>query len=147
MRWYTTILGLGLALVLCSVGAQAEDEVLVVPLRVKVTHLSDGNEGVDPKAQDLVNALKGQRINYPSARVIREITVNLAPGDVKTVKIGNGRKAHLQLMQADEDGALVAVDIDGGVKVDAKVRRGKRPLVIDAGKVGDGKRVLSIEAD
>jgi hypothetical protein len=146
LRWYKAILGLGLILALCAAGAQAEEEVQKVPLRVKVTHLSDSKDGVDPKARKLVNALKDQHISYPSAKVVREITVELAPGDVKTVKIGNGRKAHLQLMQADEDAALVAVDVEGGVKVDAKVRRGRRPLVLDAGKVGDGKRVLSIEA-
>jgi hypothetical protein len=141
------MLGLGLVLALCGAGAHAEDEVQKVPLRVKVTHLSDSEaDGVDPKARKLVNALRDQHISYSSAKVVREITVDLAPGDVKTVKIGNGRKAHLQLMQADEDGALVAVDVEGGVKVDAKVRRGRRPLVLDAGKVGDGKRVISIEA-
>ena len=94
-----------------------------------------------------MGALEAQRISYPSAKVVRELEVELAPGDVRTVKIGGGRKAHLQLMQADDDGALVAVDVDGGVKVDARVRRGKRPLVLDAGRVGDGKRVILIETD
>jgi hypothetical protein len=146
LKWYTTTLGLGLALALSAAGAAADDEAAKVSLRVKVTHLSDGDGGVDPKAAALVDALKGQHISYSSAKVVREVSFDLAPGDAKTVKVGAGRKAHLQLMQADKNGALVAVDIDGGVKVDAKVRRGKRPLVLDAGKVGDGKRVLTIEA-
>lgn len=132
--------------VLCASGALAEDEARKVPVRITVTHLSDGDCGVAPEAQALVGALKAQNISYPCAKVVREAKVDLAPGDVKSIGIGNGRKAHLQLMQADQSGALVAVDIEGGVKIDARVGRGKRPLVLDAGKVGDGKRVISIEA-
>ena len=132
--------------VLCAGGAAAEDEESKVALRVKVTHVSHDDGGVDPEAQELIQALAGGGISYPSARLVREVRLDLAPGDVKSVSIGSGRKAHFQLMQADQSGALVAVDIEGGVKIDARVGRGKRPLVLDAGKVGDGKRVISIEA-
>lgn len=148
MRRFEAMRGflLGLVVVFCASGAFAEDEVRKVSLRVTVTHLSKGDGGVDPGAQALVGALRNQNIEYPEARVVREVKVDLAPGDAKSVSIGEGRKAHLQLMQADKNGALVAVEIEGGVQVDARVGRGKRPLVLDAGKFGDGKRVISIEA-
>jgi len=149
MKRFEAIRGFMLVLVavLWAGGVLAEDEVGKVPLRVTVTHLSEGDGGVDPKARALIGALDGANISYPEARVVREVKLDLAPGDAKSVSIGNGRKAHLQLMQADKNGALVAVDIEGGLKVDARVGRGKRPLVLDAGKVGDGKRVISIEVE
>ena len=147
MRWTTTIAWVALALLCSTAGAHAQSGDEKVPVRITVTHLSDKDEGVDPKADPLIQNLGGAGIKVKSAKVIREETVKLAPGDVKSVKIGGGRKAHLQLMQADDDGALVAVDVEGGIKTDVKVHRGKRPLVIDAGRVGDGKRVLEIKAE
>ena len=133
-------------LILVAAPVHAEDEEKV-RVRGKVTEVSDEGDGVEPGAEDLIRALGKQNIRYESARVVREVKVELAPGDSKSVKIGNGRKAHLQLMQADEKGALVALDVEGGVKADVKLRRGKRPFVVDAGKVGDAKRVISIEAE
>ena len=53
-------------------------------------------------------------------------------------------------MPADEGLALyehaMAVDVEGGVKMDARVRDGHM-VVIDGGRFEDGKLVISIEPD
>lgn len=147
MRRSEAFLGLAALLVvaLCAGPALADDEK--IRIGVTVTHVSDADDGVDPKARPLLDALEDNKIRYKSATVVREVDFDLAPGDGGSVEIDGARKAHLQLMQVDARGALVAVDVDGGVKVDAKVRRGGRGFVVDAGKVGDGRRLLEIEAE
>ena len=147
VRLYDAILGLGLSVaVLLAVAPALADDVEKIQVRVTVTDLTDADAGVDPKAEGLLGALRDQNIKYRSARVVREIEADLAAGESESIEIGKGRRAHLQVMQVDDRGALVAVDLDGGVKADVRVDRGGRPFVVDAGKIEDGKRLVQIEA-
>ena len=147
MRRSDAIRGLvfGVAVLLAAGAVLAEDEA-TIRLRVMVTDLTDADAGVDPKAEGLLGALRGQNIEYRSARVAREIAEELSSGESASIEIGKGRRAHLQVLQVDARGALLAVDLDGGVKADIRLDRGGRPFVVDAGKIEGGKRLVQFEA-
>ena len=149
MKRFEIAMGLALVLALGSGPARAEEdggERRPVTVKVKVTHLSDGDGGVDPNAQELIKQLESQHIRFRSAQVVQELEVELEPGDVGTVQLGDGRKAQVQLMHVDEGGALLGIDIEDGARADARVGDGKQ-LVIDGGNVGDGKRVITFEPE
>ena len=61
-----------------------------------------------------------------------------------TLGLPNGKSASVRPMGVDERGALLAVDIEGAVKVDARAQSGHL-LVFGAGRHASGKLVVSIE--
>jgi hypothetical protein len=96
-----------------------------IPLRVMVTRLSNEGRGIDPGARDLENKLSNQGIRYDSAQVLE--------------------KKRMQL-QMNEDGVLMAVDVDGGSKADVRAKP-NHTVIFSAGPYEDGKLVLSVEPE
>ncbi len=118
------------------------------PLRatLMLTHLSNGAGGIDPRARKLDQRLQRENIRFPSARVLQQRNVELKLDRVETLALPDGRSARFRPMHVGARGVLMAVDVEGGVKMDARVRDGHM-VVIDGGRFEDGKLVISIEPD
>jgi hypothetical protein len=137
------------SLVLASATYAEDPERRRIPVRVKVTHLSDQAGGVEPNAREIAEALERNHIRYPSAKVVQEQRFELQIGETGTIKLRDGGALHIQPMDLDARGVHMAVDVDGSTgveKTDFRVGDDKL-VVIDGGPVGDGKRVISIQPD
>lgn len=124
--------------------ADSRAEGRVVRATLMVTHLSNREGGIDPRARKLDERLRRQNIRYPSARVLDARDVTLEIDRVETIALPDGRAARLQPIHVGDDGVLLAVDVEDAVKMDVRVRDG-RMVVIDGGRYEDGKLVISIE--
>ena len=122
--------------------AQASDRV---PVNVIVVHTSEGEGGVDPRARELDEKLKKQ-LRYKSIRVLQEERVDLEMNQVGTVQLPDGRTVRMRPMHKGAKGVLMAVDVQGAVKLDARARNHHK-VVIGAGEYEDGNLAVSIEPD
>ena len=116
-----------------------------VPVNVIVVHTSQRKGGVDPGARELDAKLKGQ-LRYKSMRVIQQERVDLRVDQVGTVRLPDGRKVRMRPMHKSDRGVLMAVDVEGAVKLDARAPNHHK-VVIGAGEFEDGNLAISIEPD
>ncbi|HKA13609.1 MAG TPA: hypothetical protein VKH41_01215 [Myxococcota bacterium] len=118
-----------------------------VPVNVMVVHTceSERDGGVDPRARDLDEKLKKQ-LRYKSMRVIQQERVDLEMNQVGTVHLPDGRKVRMRPIHKDTRGVLMAVDVQGAVKLDARAPNHHK-VVIGAGEYEDGNLAVSIEPD
>jgi len=117
----------------------------VIPLNVIVVHTSDAAGGVDPRARELDAQLKKQ-LRYESMRVVHEERVELRIDEVGTIALPDGRSVRLRPLHRDATGVLIAVDVEGAVKFDARAANHHK-LVIGAGAYRDGHLAVSLEPD
>ncbi len=123
--------------------ARANDDR--VPVNVIVVHTSNSKGGVDPRARELDAKLKKQ-LRYKSMRVIQEERVDLRVDQVGTIRLPDGRKVRMRPMHKNDRGVLMAVDVEGAVKLDARAPNHHK-VVIGAGEFEDGNLAVSIEPD
>lgn len=116
-----------------------------VPVNVLVTHLSNDGKGVDPAARRLDRKLRGQ-FRYDTLQVLSEQRLDLATGEVGSIALPDGREARISPIQVGESGVLMAVDVEGAAKLDARVKN-HHLVVIRAGRHEEGDLVLSLEPD
>ena len=116
-----------------------------VPVNVMVVHTSDRDGGVDPRARELDEKLKKQ-LRYKSMRVLQEQRVDLEMNQVGTVELPDGRKMRMRPLHKGAKGVLMAVDVPGAVKFDARARNHHK-VVIGAGEYEDGNLAVAIEPD
>ena len=116
-----------------------------VPVNVIVVHTSESEGGVDPRARDLDEKLKKQ-LRYKSMRVIQQERVDLEMNQVGTVDLPDGRKVRMRPLHKGAKGVLMAVDVQGAVKLDARAPNHHK-VVIGAGEYEDGNLAVSIEPD
>jgi hypothetical protein len=114
-----------------------------VQIEMMVSLASDEPGPIDPRATRIDQRLK-KDVRYESLRVLDSKSQRVAVDSVMTVGLPNGRSAHVRPLSVDKRGALLAVDIEGSVKVDARAKSGHL-LVFNAGRHGAGKLVVSIE--
>ena len=138
--------GLAAGLVLLATAAAGADESeLRIPVNVLVTYLSNDGSGVDASARRLDEKLRGQ-FRYDSLQVLEQRRVELEIDGVGQVALPNGRKARMSAISKSDAGVLLAVDVEGAAKMDARVQN-RHLLVIRAGRYKDGDLVLSLEPD
>ena len=116
-----------------------------VPIRVLVTHLSNHGSGIDKDAKQLDEKLSRQ-FKYKSLKVLQKRTIDLEIDEVGEIQLPNGRAARVQPIHKGKHGVLMAVDVEGALKTDARVKNHNQ-LVIRAGRYNDGDLVLSLEPD
>lgn len=133
-----------LALLVASVAAAGEADP-PIPVNVLVTYLSNDGAGVDASARRLDEKLRGQ-FRYDSLQVLDQRRIQLEVDGVGQVALPNGRKVRLSAISQDDSGVLMAVDVEGAAKMDARVQN-HHLLVIRAGRYQDGDLVLSLEPD
>ena len=125
--------------------APADPASFRVPVNVIVVHTSDGDGGIDPRARELDEKLRKQ-LRYRSMRVIQEERVDLEMNRVGTVDLPDGRKVRMRPLHKGAKGVLMAVDVQGAVKLDARAPNHHK-VVIGAGEYEDGNLAVSIEPD
>jgi len=134
-----------LAMPIASAGVDPSPAADRVPLNVIVVHTSDAPGGVDPRAQELDAQLKKQ-LRYESMRVVSQERVELAIDELGTIALPDGRTVRFRPIHRDETGVLIAVDVEGAVKLDARTANHHK-LVIGAGAYQDGHLAVSLEPD
>jgi hypothetical protein len=122
--------------------AQAGDRV---PVNVMVVHTSNQKGEVDPRAHELHEKLRKQ-LRYRSMRVLQEERIDLQMNQVGTVQLPDGRTMRVRPLHKGAKGVLMAVDVPGAVKFDARARNHHK-VVIGAGEYEDGNLAVSIEPD
>jgi hypothetical protein len=133
-------LGLGLWLVAAVAGAEAEQRI---DIELMVSHISDAAGGVDERGEELHAKLQ-REFRYQSLKVLESRSLRLALDEVGTVTLPNGKRARIRPLQLGEHGVLLAVDVEGSVQTDLRVRNGHL-VVIGAERYRDGKLVISLE--
>lgn len=136
-----TLVGLGL-----FAGLASAEEAERIPIKVLVTHVSNDDSGVEPAARGLHERLVNAQIPFNSVRVISKRRIVAEIDEVHSIPLPNGRQARIQAISRRENSALLAVDVEGSVKVDARVRRNK-PFIIRAGRHDGGNLVIQLELD
>ena len=116
-----------------------------VPVNVMIVQTSNKKGEVDPRAQELHEKLKKQ-LRYKSMRVIQEQRVDLEMNQVGTVDLPDGRKVRMRPLHKGAKGVLMAVDVQGAVKLDARAPNHHK-VVIGAGEYENGNLAVSIEPD
>jgi len=116
-----------------------------VPVNVMIVQTSNQKGEVDPRAQELHQKLKKQ-LRYKSIRVIQEQRVDLEMNRVGTVDLPDGRKVRMRPLHKGAKGVLMAVDVQGAVKLDARAPNHHK-VVIGAGEYENGNLAVSIEPD
>jgi len=116
-----------------------------VPVNVMIVQTSNKKGEVDPRAQGLHEKLKKQ-LRYKSMRVIQEQRVDLEMNQVGTVDLPDGRKVRMRPLHKGAKGVLMAVDVQGAVKLDARAPNHHK-VVIGAGEYENGNLAVSIEPD
>lgn len=149
MSWSSwTVRALG-ALLLAAGAASAQPAPgahAPIPVNVMVTHLSNEEGGVDAPARDLERQLSEQGMRFKRIKVLDKRRINLSEGEVSTVPLPDGKTARLSPVLKDDKGVLIAVDVEGAVKTDVRVRSG-HTVVIGGPRYRDGKIAISIEPD
>ena len=118
-----------------------EDPTIQVELVVTIA--SDEPGPIDARAKKIDAQLR-RDFRYQSLKVVDSKTQRLGIDDTATIKLPNGKSARVMPMAVDESGVLLAVDIEGAVKVDAKAKSGHM-LVFVAGRHAGGRLIVSVE--
>ena len=140
MKWCSAWGIVALCLVLAG-GAVAEQGPIEVELMV--AHLSDEPGGIDARGQKLHEKLKDQ-FRYQSLEVLETRTLRLLADQVGSVELPNGKRARVRPLQLDAASALLAVEVEGAVKTDVRVKNGHL-VVIGAERYRGGKLVVSLQ--
>lgn len=144
-RWALVVVAAAALLLAGGALAEGKGKKERVPIHVLVTQLSSQGTGVDRDAESLNKAL-APKFRYDSLKVLQKRTIELGIDEVGTIDLPNGRAARVQPIHKGEGGVLLAVDVEGAVKTDARVENHKQ-LVIRAGRYDDGDLILSLEPD
>ena len=114
-----------------------------IAIDVTVSHATDAEGTVDPRAGQLDSLLKPQ-FRYGGLKVLQEQRLNLALDEVGTLQLPNGRKFRVRPLDVGSEGVLLSVSVQGTLWTDMRVRNG-HPVVIGAERYQDGKLVISLK--
>ncbi len=140
MKWCSAWAVVALWLVLAG-GAVAQQGPIEVVLMV--SHISDAPGRIDSRGQRLHEKLKGQ-FRYESLAVLEKRTLKLAADQVGSIALPNGKQARVRPLQIDAESALLAVEVEGAVRTDVRVKNGHL-VVIGAERYQGGRLVVSLE--
>ena len=140
MKWLSRAGILLLTLGGLAGGAAAEEQFEV---EVMVSQIGEGTGGVDPAGAALHAKLQKQ-FRYESLKVLETRTLRLGLDQVGTLPLPNGKPLRIRPLQLTDRGLLLAAHV-GDIQTDLKLTQGHL-VVIDAGRHGDGRLVVSFEA-
>ena len=123
--------------------ANAQEERRRVVVDLMVTEASPAEGPIDPRARRLDRHLR-KDFKYRSLRVLQSKRLDLAINEVGSLQLPNGRWVRVRPLDLGESGVLMAVDVEGAVKSDLRIRN-NHLVVIGADRHGDGKLVISLE--
>jgi hypothetical protein len=111
-------------------------------IELQVSEIGQGPGGIDPRAGELNAALQKQ-FRYESLRVLETRKLRLGIDEVGSLELPNGNPLRVRPLQLTESGLLLAAQV-GGLQTDLKLRNGHL-VVLDAGRHGEGKLVVSLK--
>lgn len=114
-----------------------------VSLSVMVSHISDAEGPIDPRASRLHDKIRKQ-FKYSSLRVLEDRTLRLEMDELGRVELPNGRTFRVRPNDVGAGGVLLAVDVEGATKADMRVPSGHL-VVLGAGSYEGGTLVISLE--
>lgn len=141
MAWRSGLVAIGVCWALTAVPALAQPSGVEVD--VLVCHASQEAGSIDPACGKLHGEI-GREFRYESLKRLEEQRLVLGLDRVGSVMLPNGKRLRVRPLQVGGDSALLAVDVEGSVKTDVRVRKGKS-VVIGAERYENGKLVISIE--
>ncbi len=115
-----------------------------IELEIVVSQISEEAGSIDPRAERLHRELSKQW-RYQSLRVLETRRMKLAIDEVGGLELPTGRKIRVKPLLVDERGALLAVDLEGTLQTDMRVKNGHL-VIIGADRYEQGKLVISLEA-
>lgn len=140
MKWCSAWVVAVLSLLL---GGAAGAQQGTIEVELMVSHISEAAGDIDSRGQRLHAKLKDQ-FRYESLRVLETRKLKLATDQVGSVTLPNGKQARVRPLQVDAQSALLAVEVEGAVKTDLRVKNGHL-VVIGAERYDGGKLVVSLE--
>lgn len=141
MGWRNSFAVLAAVAAVAAAPAQAQGQSVTV--KVLVCHASETPGSIDGACRPLHGKI-GKQFRYESLTRLQSQTLQLALDEVGTVTLPNGKALRVRPLQVDASGALLAVDVEGAVRTDLKMRNGHL-VVIGADSYKDGKLVISLE--
>ena len=141
VKWYRAWLLMGVVFVWAGA---AEAQKGPIQVELMVSQISSGKSGIDPRGRELHEKLEGQ-LSYDSLEVLEVEQLSLAVDQVGSVGLPNGKRAKVRPLNVDGGSALLAVEIEGAVQTDVRVRKGHW-VVIGAERYRDGKLVVSLRS-
>lgn len=146
MRWFDSrAIAAGIApLLLLGATAATAEAPRQIEVEILVSHLSDRAGDVDPRLNRLHDNLKRQ-FRYESLRVLDRKKLALRLGELGSLRLPNGRTLRLRPMQVNDEGVLMAVDLEGSIQLDLRVPNRKLVVVGPGWEYEDGRIVVSLE--
>lgn len=141
MAWRSALWAAGLLLAVGAAPAVAQTSRIDV--QVLVCHASADAGAVDAACRKLHGSI-GREFRYESLRRLQERSLSLGLDQVGSLALPNGKRLRVRPLQIGAESALLAVDVEGSVKTDVRVRQGKS-VVIGAERYENGKLVISLE--
>jgi hypothetical protein len=133
------------ALALMLAGVARAEEVRRIGLSVMVSYVSQNPGPVDPAGRDLHRQLR-REFSFRSLRVLESRRLKLRLDEVKRVRLPTGRLMRVRPLHVGKGGLLLAVDVEGKVQGDFRVRSHK-PLSIGIERYQDGKLIVTFEPE
>ncbi|MGH0035188.1 MAG: hypothetical protein ACQGVK_09190 [Myxococcota bacterium] len=125
-------------------GVVAEAAAAAGPVRVElmVSRLSKKPGEIDARAAKLHDQLKAE-FRYASLKVVKVVDLELAVDEVGSMQLPTGKKVSVRPLLVDDHGVLLAVEVEGSVQTDLRVKSGHL-VVIGTERHEKGKLVISM---
>jgi hypothetical protein len=136
-------LAAGLGALVLAAGSALAQAPASLRVEVLVCQAAEAAGGIDAACEKL-HASIGKEFRYGSLTRLQSQGLSLALDQVGEVTLPNGKSLRVRPLQADERSALLAVDVEGVVQTDLRVRNGQL-VVIGAQRHRDGKLVIALE--
>jgi hypothetical protein len=136
-------LAAGLAALVLFSGSALAQAPAGLRVEVLVCQAADGAGGIDAACEKL-HASIGKEFRYGSLTRLQSQALSLALDQMGEVTLPNGKSLRVRPLQADARSALLAVDVEGVVQTDLRVRNGQL-VVIGAERHQEGKLVIALE--
>ena len=142
-RFTLAAAGLALALGSALAGAGFAQAVRRIGLDLMVSHATERPGPIDPAAAELDRRLR-EDFRYGSLRVLERTRLDLEPGEIGALELPSGKRVRIRPLHLGQGGALLAVDIDGTLHTDLRVRD-RKPVVIGVDRYQGGRLILTLE--
>jgi len=115
-----------------------------VRMDLMVTRMSREAGQIDPRAARLDKQL-AKEFRYGSLEVVKSVSLDLAVDEVGGMELPTGKRVRVRPLLVDERGVLLAVEVEGSVQTDLRVRSDQL-VIIGTERSEGGKLVISLEA-
>jgi hypothetical protein len=135
-----------LTALLLAAPAAAEDP-RPIDFEVTVVHVSSGKGGVEANARARrVDRIIGPQIRYDSLRVLEFRRRQVSLNQIGSVTLPSGKHFRFRPMDLNDEGVLVAVDMERSAQGDFRIPR-RKPFVFGGQRYQDGQLVILLEPD